>query len=134
MQSCKKIFIGGLNWETTDQSLRDYFSQFREVIKCTVIRDSVTGRSRGLGFLTFKDPKTVNTVIVKEHFLDGKIIDPKQAIPRDKQEKTSKIFVGGDTGRPRGFRFVTFKSDAGVEAYLAANLKIHGKPIKVKKA
>jgi RNA-binding protein Musashi len=90
-------------------------------------------------------------------------IDPKRAIPRDEQEKTSKIFVGGvsqdttdnefreyfaqfgrvvdatlmmdkDTGRPRGFGFVTFESEAGVEACLTTDLEIHGKPIEVKKA
>ncbi|KIX03929.1 uncharacterized protein Z518_07482 [Rhinocladiella mackenziei CBS 650.93] len=195
------MFIGGLNWETTDHSLHDYFSQFGEVQECTVMRDSATGRSRGFGFLTFKDPKTVNTVMVKEHFLDGKIvrpthfdespdeqqklgtlsrwkmesrqirdlrdgaqIDPKRAIPRDEQEKTAKIFVGGvsqdateedfegffaqfgrvvdatlmmdkDTGRPRGFGFVTFDSDAAVEKCLEYHpLEILGKPIEVKRA
>src|SRR5215469_5270650 len=99
------MFIGGLNWETTDESLRRYFSQFGEVLECTVMRDGATGRSRGFGFLTFKDPKTVNSVMVKEHYLDGKIvsarrnrpfrstkitntscqIDPKRAIPREEQ-------------------------------------------------
>lgn len=127
------------------------------------MRDSSTGRSRGFGFLTFKDAKTVNIVMVKEHFLDGKIIDPKRAIPRDEQEKTSKIFVGGvsqettdqefrdyfaqfgrvvdatlmmdkDTGRPRGFGFVTFESEAGVEACIDVPLEIHGKPVEVKRA
>lgn len=84
------MFIGGLNWETTDgmyssclsrtgltsrlDSLREYFSQFGDVVECTVMRDSSTGRSRGFGFLTFKDAKTVNIVMVKEHFLDGKIV------------------------------------------------------------
>lgn len=38
------------------------------------MRDSATGRSRGFGFLTFKDPKCVNIVMVKEHYLDGKIV------------------------------------------------------------
>lgn len=56
------------------ESLKDYFSQFGEVVECTVMRDGPTGRSRGFGFLTFKDPKTVNIVMVKEHFLDGKIV------------------------------------------------------------
>lgn len=56
------------------ESLRDYFTQFGEVLECTVMRDNNTGRSRGFGFLTFKDPKTVNIVMVKEHFLDGKIV------------------------------------------------------------
>ncbi|KAF1356473.1 hypothetical protein BDV97DRAFT_288117 [Delphinella strobiligena] len=157
------MFIGGLNWETTDQSLRDYFSQFGEVVECTVMRDGATGRSRGFGFLTFRDPKTVNIVMVKEHQLDGKIIDPKRAIPRDEQERTSKIFVGGvsqeateqdfknffmqfgrvldatlmmdkDTGRPRGFGFVTFDSEAAVDRTLERPLEILGKYIEVKKA
>lgn len=90
-------------------------------------------------------------------------IDPKRAIPRDEQEKTSKIFVGGvsqeatetdfrtffsqfgnvldctlmmdkDTGRPRGFGFVTFDDDMAVERTLAQPLAIHGKPIEVKRA
>lgn len=55
-------------------TLREYFSQFGEVQECTVMRDSATQRSRGFGFLTFRDPKTVNTVMVKEHYLDGKIV------------------------------------------------------------
>lgn len=49
------------------------------------MRDSATGRSRGFGFLTFRDPKTVNTVMVKEHYLDGKIVrypDRKKYISR----------------------------------------------------
>lgn len=56
------------------ESLKNYFSQFGEVTECTVMRDGTTGRSRGFGFLTFKDPKTVNIVMVKEHYLDGKIV------------------------------------------------------------
>ena len=56
------------------ESLRDYFTQFGEVQECTVMRDAATGRSRGFGFLTFRDPKTVNSVMVKEHFLDNKIV------------------------------------------------------------
>ena len=85
------MFIGGLNWETTDrmylyiphsaksnrgitESLKDYFSQFGEVVECTVMRDGASGRSRGFGFLTFKDARTVNIVMVKEHYLDGKIV------------------------------------------------------------
>ncbi|KAI8938591.1 hypothetical protein NX059_004466 [Plenodomus lindquistii] len=158
-----KMFIGGLNWETTEESLKGYFTQFGEVSECTVMRDSATGRSRGFGFLTFRDPKCVNIVMVKEHYLDGKIIDPKRAIPREEQERTSKIFVGGvsqeateedftnffkqfgrvvdatlmmdkETGRPRGFGFVTFDGDAAVDATLKGPLQILGKPIEVKRA
>ncbi|KAK5684353.1 hypothetical protein LTS10_004221 [Elasticomyces elasticus] len=157
------MFIGGLNWETTDENMKQYFSQFGDVVECTVMRDGATGRSRGFGFLTFRDPKVVNTVMVKEHTLDGKLIDPKRAIPRDEQERTAKIFVGGvsqdasqedfagffrgfgnvldatlmmdkETGRPRGFGFVTFDSEAAVDRTLEGPLSICGKGIEVKRA
>lgn len=68
------IFLGDFGLTRSSESLKDYFSQFGEVSECTVMRDSATGRSRGFGFLTFRDPKTVNTVMVKEHYLDGKIV------------------------------------------------------------
>ena len=93
------MFIGGLNWETTDreskrcdrselplktptESLKDYFSKFGEVAECVVMRDGASGRSRGFGFLTFRDPKTVNVVMVKEHYLDGKIVSTKKRISK----------------------------------------------------
>lgn len=91
-------------------------------------------------------------------------IDPKRAIPRDEQDKTEKIFVGGihqevdedefrqyfsrfgkvidvtlmtdrATGRPRGFGFVTFESSQGVESALnMPGLAMRGKPVEVKRA
>lgn len=175
------MFIGGLNWETTDESMRTYFEQYGQVTDCMVMRDGATGRSRGFGFLTFADTKSVNDVVTKEHYLDGKIvsqhetlpkelsinryqIDPKRAVPRDEQEKTAKMFVGGvppdcdeeqfsaffgqfgrvvdatlmmdkDTGRPRGFGFVTFDSGEAVErAMVTPFLQINNKTIEVKRA
>jgi hypothetical protein len=38
------------------------------------MRDPTNGRSRGFAFLTFADPMVVNKVMVKEHFLDGKLV------------------------------------------------------------
>lgn len=69
------------NSHRMSESLKDYFSEFGEVLECTVMRDGATGRSRGFGFLTFKDPKTVNTVMVKEHYLDGKIVSGAFCFP-----------------------------------------------------
>ena len=63
------------------ESLKNYFSTFGEVQECTVMRDGASGRSRGFGFLTFKDPKVVNVVMVKEHFLDGKIVSCSSSFP-----------------------------------------------------
>ena len=63
------------------ESLRAYFEQFGEITECTVMRENQTGRSRGFGFLTFKDPKCVNAVMVKEHILDGKIVKISAILP-----------------------------------------------------
>ena len=44
------------------------------------------------------------------------------------------LMMDKDTGRPRGFGFVTFENEVGVEACLSTHLEIHGKAIEVKKA
>uniref|UniRef100_A0A8D0EGU5 RNA-binding protein Musashi homolog 1 n=1 Tax=Strix occidentalis caurina TaxID=311401 RepID=A0A8D0EGU5_STROC len=82
------------------QGLREYFSQFGEVKECLVMRDPLTKRSRGFGFVTFMDQAGVDKVLAQSrHELDSKTIDPKVAFPRRAQPKmvtrTKKIFVGG---------------------------------------
>ncbi|KAM4628429.1 RNA-binding protein Musashi homolog 2-like isoform 2-T2 [Polymixia lowei] len=95
-----KMFIGGLSWQTSPDSLRDYFSKFGEIRECMVMRDPTTKRSRGFGFVTFVDAASVDKVLAQPHHeLDSKTIDPKVAFPRRAQPKmvtrTKKIFVGG---------------------------------------
>ncbi|XP_031426640.1 RNA-binding protein Musashi homolog 1b isoform X2 [Clupea harengus] len=95
-----KMFIGGLSWQTTQEGLKEYFCKYGEVKECMVMRDPVTKRSRGFGFVTFLDQAGVDQVLaVTRHELDSKTIDPKVAFPRRAQPKlvtrTKKIFVGG---------------------------------------
>lgn len=95
-----KMFIGGLSWQTTPESLREYFSQFGDVKEALVMKDPTTMRNRGFGFVTFKDPENVDKVVVHQyHLLDGKQIDPKVAFPKRAANKvvtkTKKLFVGG---------------------------------------
>ncbi|XP_059379992.1 RNA-binding protein Musashi homolog 1-like isoform X2 [Carassius carassius] len=95
-----KMFIGGLSWQTTQEGLKDYFCKFGEVKESMVMRDPVTKRSRGFGFVTFVDQAGVDKVLAQSrHELDSKTIDPKVAFPRRAQPKlvtrTKKIFVGG---------------------------------------
>lgn len=159
-----KMFIGGLNWDTTEDGLVSYFSKFGEILDYTIMKDASTGRSRGFGFLTFKDPRAVDEVIRKDHILDGKLIDPKRAIAREEQDKVGKIFVGGidplvnekdfndffsqfghiidaqlmidkDTGRSRGFGFITYDSPDAVDRVCVNKyLTLKGKAMEVKRA
>jgi len=98
-----KIFVGGLSWDTTHASMLKYFSRYGEVIDCVVMKNPVTGKSRGFGFVTYKDPACVETVLSSgPHILDGRQIDPKACNPRsmnkggkNAENSRKKIFIGG---------------------------------------
>ncbi|KAI1386576.1 RNA-binding domain-containing protein [Hypoxylon trugodes] len=51
-----RLFVGNLAGETTDESLYKAFSQWKSLQKARVIRDKVTSKSRGYGFVSFSDP------------------------------------------------------------------------------
>uniref|UniRef100_A0A914I3W0 RRM domain-containing protein n=1 Tax=Globodera rostochiensis TaxID=31243 RepID=A0A914I3W0_GLORO len=80
----RKLFIGGLNHETTDEQLSDYYSQWGQVVDCIVIRDPVTRQSRGFGFVTYASTEMADAAMAdRPHTIAGKVVDPKRAIPRE---------------------------------------------------
>jgi len=96
----KKIFVGGLSWQTTTESLIEYFQKFGAIREAMVMKDPQTQRSRGFAFVTFESTETVDEVIkFGKHMIDDKSVDPKVAFPKKGTPKmvtkTKKIFVGG---------------------------------------
>ncbi|KAF8084425.1 hypothetical protein N665_0718s0018 [Sinapis alba] len=59
-----KVFVGGLAWETQSDTLRRHFEPFGEILEAVVITDKNTGRSKGYGFVTFRDPEAARRACV----------------------------------------------------------------------
>ena len=65
-----KIFVGGLNWSTSEEKLRSYFENFGSVQEAFVSYDRHTGRPRGFGFVVFEDPLVADKVVSIQHTID----------------------------------------------------------------
>jgi len=101
-KSQRKIFVGGLNLKTTEDTFRDHFSQFGELVDSVVMTDPYSKKSRGFGFIEYATLEEVDACQgARPHTLDGKEVETKRAVPRDKfsspdaGQSVKKIFVGG---------------------------------------
>uniref|UniRef100_A0A3B4DFL5 RRM domain-containing protein n=1 Tax=Pygocentrus nattereri TaxID=42514 RepID=A0A3B4DFL5_PYGNA len=101
-EQLRKLFIGGLSFETTDESLRAHFEQWGTLTDCVVMRDSNTKRSRGFGFVTYSSVSEVDAAMnARPHKVDGRAVEPKRAVSREDSSRpgahstVKKIFVGG---------------------------------------
>jgi len=62
-----KLYVGGLSYSTTSESLREYFGQCGTVESATVITDRMSGDSRGFGFVEMSTDAEAQTAIIKLH-------------------------------------------------------------------
>jgi RNA-binding protein Musashi len=78
-----KIFVGGLSWQTTEESLRYHFEQYGPVLSVEVMKDRNTGDPRGFAFVVFTEIKTVDLVMEEtRHEINHKVVDVKRAQAR----------------------------------------------------
>ena len=98
----RKLFVGGLDYSTTDVSLRKHFEQWGEIADVVVMKDPKTKRSRGFGFVTYTKARMVDDAQnARPHRVDGRIVEPKRAVPRrdigrpESGATVRKLFVGG---------------------------------------
>lgn len=80
----KKLFVGSLSWNTTDEGLRESFSRFGEVLDAKVITDRETGRSRGFGFVTLESGADDAIREMNGAMLDGRTINVNEARERER--------------------------------------------------
>ena len=80
----KKLFVGGLSWNTDDALLRQSFERFGAVTDARVILDRETGRSRGFGFVTFDDSEAAMEAVSA---MDGTNLDGRSIRVNEAQER-----------------------------------------------
>ncbi len=88
----KKIYVGNLSFNSTDQDLAAMFREFGEVTSASVVMDRETGRSRGFGFVEMPDDSAAMQAIqgVNGKEIDGRTLNVNEARPREPRSGGSR--------------------------------------------
>ncbi|KAK2737530.1 hypothetical protein FQN55_001033 [Onygenales sp. PD_40] len=96
-----KLFIGGLAWHTTDDTLREGFARYGTIEEAIVVKDRDTNRSRGFGFVRFANEGEADAAMnaMSNQEFDGRVIRVDKAADRPAGPRD------GGYGRPSYNRF-----------------------------
>ncbi len=81
----KKLFVGSLDWNTTEDELKAFFAELGEVEEAIIIKDHI-GRSKGFGFVTYADEAAAEKAIAE---LDGKELGKRTIVVNEARPKES---------------------------------------------
>jgi RNA recognition motif-containing protein len=97
----KKLYVGSLSYDTTEETLEAAFSQAGTVESATVIADKETGRARGFGFVEMETDEGAKKAIemLNNTMLDGRTIIVNEARPRTEGRGGNRHGGGGGGGR-----------------------------------
>jgi len=100
----KKIFVGGIPTSVTEDEFKNFFSKYGKVVEHEIIRDHVTKRSRGFGFIVFDNDQVVDTVLANGNMIDmeGTQVEIKKAEPKKTSNPAPAPAYGSDS-RGRGY-------------------------------
>lgn len=99
----KKLFIGRLSFDTTEETLKELFSQAGTVESVAIIMDKFSGRSRGFGFVEMSTDEEAKNAI---SMFDGKEVDGRAiavSIARPREDRPARTGGGFGGGRSGGF-------------------------------
>ncbi|XP_057713404.1 cold inducible RNA binding protein a isoform X2 [Corythoichthys intestinalis] len=104
-----KLFVGGLNFTTTEDTLAMAFGKYGTIEKVDVIKDKETGRSRGFGFVKYENMEDAKDAL---EAMNGKTLDGR-SIRVDEAGKGGRSRGGFSSGGPRGGGGGRFGSSRG---------------------
>lgn len=82
-EQLRKLFIGGLSYQTDDKTLYEHFSKYGDLTDCVVMKDPRTKRSRGFGFVCFQKASMLEICMAdRPHTINGRPVEPKRAVSR----------------------------------------------------
>lgn len=81
------IYVGNINYNTSEDSLRAMFEEYGEVESVKLIKDRDTGRAKGFGFVEMTDDNAAESAIeaINDTQIDGRDIKVKKARPREER-------------------------------------------------
>jgi len=92
----RKIFVGGIPYDVTNEDLSGHFTQYGDVTQAQVKFDRTTGRSRGFAFVEFATPEACKSALnSREQLIKNKQCEIKPAKSREVGYSNKKVFVGG---------------------------------------
>jgi RNA recognition motif-containing protein len=91
----KKLYVGGLSYQTTEDGLHDYFNQIGEVESAKVITDRDTGRSKGFGFVEMVSSDDAQTAIQQ---YDGQEFEGRSLTVNEARPQAPRQNRGGGGG------------------------------------
>ena len=113
----QKLFVGSLSWNTTDDTLQQFFAQAGNVVSAKVITDRETGRSRGFGFVEMGSEEEAQKAVqeLNDKELDGRQIKVNEARPMEDRSQGGggRSFGGGSRDSRGGDRRPRFNNGGG---------------------
>ena len=92
-----KLYVGNLNFDTTEEGLKQAFEEVCPVSRVTIIRDKFTNRSRGFAFVEIDDEAAAKKAV---ETLNGKMVDGRNI--KVNEARPMEPRTGGGGGRPGG--------------------------------
>lgn len=96
----KKLYVGGLSYQTAQQTLQDLFAQAGTVTSATIITDRMTGRSKGFGFVEMSTEEEAQKAI---EMFNGKELDGRNLTVNEARPQEPRTGGGFNRGGDRGY-------------------------------